>query len=292
MIINQIVKGSGGGSAPLSLVYTDNAGVITKASTPIDFTGATTLSGGTLGYTFSYAFYGSSMTQTTVDMSQITSITGLFTCNHMYSRTNITSVDLSSLSEVGASDSSGSSSYACSQMFAICGSLVDIDLSGLTTVRGSRTMSFCFDRCTSLPSINLSSLSTIEADYGFEKSFYGCTSLASANFNSLTRASIYCFAQAFNGCTSLTSVSFPALSSLLQRAFEYAFANCTSLSTLYFGGLTTTSFGSATNQFNGMLSGVTGCTVHFPAAIQGTIGSWSDVTAGFDGTNTTVLFDL
>jgi hypothetical protein len=41
-----------------------------------------------------------------------------------------------------------------------------------------------------------------------------------------------------------------------------------------------------------MLQGVTGCTVHFPSNLQSVIGSWSDVTARFGGTNTTVLFDL
>ena len=41
-----------------------------------------------------------------------------------------------------------------------------------------------------------------------------------------------------------------------------------------------------------MLSGVTGCTVHFPSNLQSVIGSWTSVSAGFSGTNTTVLFDL
>ena len=41
-----------------------------------------------------------------------------------------------------------------------------------------------------------------------------------------------------------------------------------------------------------MLRGVTGCTVHFPSNLEAVIGSWSDVTNGFGGTNTTVLFDL
>jgi hypothetical protein len=41
-----------------------------------------------------------------------------------------------------------------------------------------------------------------------------------------------------------------------------------------------------------MLPGVTGCTVHFPSNLQSVIGSWADVTEGFGGTNTTVLFDL
>jgi hypothetical protein len=71
---------------------------------------------------------------------------------------------------------------------------------------------------------------------------------------------------AFYGCASLTSVSFPAL--------------------------TSTSFGSYTNQFSDMLGDVDGCTVHFPSNLQSVIGSWSDVTSGFGGSRTTVLFDL
>ena len=76
------------------------------------------------------------------------------------------------------------------------------------------------------------------------------------------------------------------------NAFNEAFRNCTSLTSLSFPALTTSSFGGSTTQFYRMLSGVRGCTVHFPAAIQSTIGSWADVTNGFGGTNTTVLFDL
>ena len=41
-----------------------------------------------------------------------------------------------------------------------------------------------------------------------------------------------------------------------------------------------------------MLSGVTGCTVHFPSNLETVIGDWSSVTSGFGGTDTTVLFDL
>jgi hypothetical protein len=72
----------------------------------------------------------------------------------------------------------------------------------------------------------------------------------------------------------------------------YAFQGCTKLKTLSFPALTSNSFGSYTNQFNNMLSGVTGCKVHFPSNLQSVIGSWSSVTSGFTGTNTTVLFDL
>ena len=72
----------------------------------------------------------------------------------------------------------------------------------------------------------------------------------------------------------------------------YAFRGCTALTSVSFPALTANSFGTRTDQFNSMLSGCSNVTVHFPAAIQSTIGSWASVTAGFGGTNTTVLFDL
>ena len=97
----------------------------------------------------------------------------------------------------------------------------------------------------------------------------------------------------FSGCSNLISVDLSDLENItgdnaLANAFEY----CTSLTSLSFPALTTTSFGSNTNQFNNMLLGINGCTVHFPQEIEGTIGNWSDVLAGFGGTNTEVLFDI
>ena len=92
---------------------------------------------------------------------------------------------------------------------------------------------------------------------------------------------------------ALTSAIFPKLKEINGgNIFSYCFGYCTSLTTVSFPALKSTSFGSYTNQFNNMLLGCTGVTVHFPSNLQSVIGSWSDVTAGFGGTNTTVLFDL
>ena len=124
--------------------------------------------------------------------------------------------------------------------------------------------------------------------------FQGCTSLTSVDLSSLTTvpgsSALY---YAFNGCTRLASVDLSSLTTLTgSGALVYAFRNCTGLTSLSFPALTDSSFGSRTDQFNNMLSKVRGCTVHFPAAIQSKIGSWSSVTSGFGGTNTTVLYDL
>lgn len=107
-----------------------------------------------------------------------------------------------------------------------------------------------------------------------------------------------CIPRAFTGFTALEEIKLTNLSDLsVSNALGGtasrggAFAN-TAIQTLSFPALKSTSFGTNTNQFNYMLKGVTGCTVHFPSNLQSVIGSWSSVTSGFGGTNTTVLFDL
>ena len=104
-------------------------------------------------------------------------------------------------------------------------------------------------------------------DYVLSYSFYGSLGVIGANFS---------------GLTNITG----------EKSLYMTFANCTNLVEIQFPDLTPTSFGTNTNQFNSMLSGVTGCTVHFPSSIETTINAWSDVIAGFGGTNTTILFDL
>lgn len=103
---------------------------------------------------------------------------------------------------------------------------------------------------------------------------------------------------AFYNFTKLKYISLPSLSDLTS---EYALGSNDSvyspfgnslLKEICFPSLNSSSFGSYTNQFDNMLRGVTGCTVHFPSNLQSVIGSWSSVTSGFGGTNTTVLFDL
>lgn len=100
-------------------------------------------------------------------------------------------------------------------------------------------------------------------------------------------------AYAFSGCINLTTpVVFTGITTLDNSCLQNCFQNCTGLTSISFPDLKSTSFGSYTNQFNNMLLNVTDCTVHFPSNLQGVIGSWADITAGFGGTNTVVLWDL
>ena len=201
--------------------------------------------------------------------------------------TSLTSVDLSPLT-------AASGEQALYLAFRNCTGLTSVNLSSLTTVSGKHAFYSTFQKCTNLTSVDLSSLTTVNGEESFSGAFNGCTSLTSVDFSSLTNVSGYqaSFKYAFSGCTKLASVNFSSLAKLGgQSTFYYAFSNCSSLTSLSFPALTADSFYSAVNQFNNMLSGVTVCTVHFPAAIQAKIETMTGYP-NFGGTNTTVLFDL
>ena len=156
--------------------------------------------------------------------------------------------------------------YALANAFYSCPSLTSVDLSSLTKVSGEDAFYEAFYNCTALTSVDLSSLTTLSGRNALASAFDVCTALTSVEFSSLTTVSGYhALSNTFSRCNSLTSLSFPALT----------------VSGLQFGS----------SQFDNMLYRVTGCTVHFPAAVQAEIEATSGYP-NFGGTNTTVLFDL
>lgn len=174
-------------------------------------------------------------------------------------KTGATSADLSHIEEVSGTNGMYDAFFNSS--------LVTLDISGLKTISGQYGMAFAFANSESLATVDISGLETISSDYGAQR--------------------------LFSQCYSITTVRFTSLANLTgSSALKWSFHSCRSLTDLYFPALTANSFGSYTNQFNGMLANTSGVTVHFPAAIQSTISGWSDVTNGFGGTNTTVLYDL
>lgn len=211
--------------------------------------------------------------------------------------------------------------YALQYAFYNCTPLISADLGHLTTVSGGYALSNAFYGCTNLASINFGSLVNISSDRAFYRAFLGCSSITSAAFPLLdTISGNNAFNYAFSGCTNLTSINLSALStvsgsSAMANAFESCtnltsinfaslseiaggsalsntFKGCTSLASISFPALTSSSFpGSVTNQLTNMVSGVTGCTIHFPAAVQAKIETMTGYP-NFGGTNTTVLFDL
>ena len=175
-------------------------------------------------------------------------------------------------------------------------SLTSISFPKLETIN-SKTVSGEFSSAffgTNITKAEFPKLKTISSFYGvFDSAFNACKLLTEISFPELeTCSGRSCFSYAFYACGSLTQASFPKLKTVGRYCFQSAFGYCSSLESVSFPALNSTSFGYNTDQFNLMLKNVTGCTVHFPSNLQSVIGSWSDVTNGFGGTNTTVLFDL
>ena len=158
---------------------------------------------------------------------------------------------------------------------------------------GKYSLAYAFYSCPSLTSVDLSSLTKVSGEDAFYEAFYNCTALTSVDLSSLTTLSgRNALAFAFDVCTALTSVEFSSLTTVSGYHSLYnTFSRCNSLTSLSFPALTVSGLQYGSSQFDNMLYGVTGCTVHFPAAVQAKI----EATAGypnFGGTNTTVLFDL
>ena len=206
--------------------------------------------------------------------------------DHAFATCNwITSADFSSLTKITGEN-------ALDHAFYQGHSFASFDFSSLTQVTGTDAFNSAF-ASTVITSADFSSVTTFGGGlYQFRSAFQYCTSLTSVDFSSLRGAgNTGCFNGAFTGCTSLTSVNFSSLTSVVgDGPFGSAFKNCRALRTISFPALT--SFGTTfTNQFSNMLSGVTGCTLHFPAAAQAKVEALTGYP-NFGGTNTVVLFDL
>lgn len=158
---------------------------------------------------------------------------------------------------------------------------------------GKYALAYAFYSCPSLTSVDLSSLTKVSGEDAFYEAFYNCTALTSVNLSSLTTLSgRNALASAFDVCTALTSVDFSSLTTVSgYHALYNTFSRCNSLTSLSFPALTVSGLQYGSSQFDNMLYGVTGCTVHFPAAVQAKIEATSGYP-NFGGTNTTVLFDL
>ena len=155
--------------------------------------------------------------------------------------------------------------YGLPYAFYNCKGLTNLDLSSVTSITGSDVLRACFSSCSNLVSVDFSGLETINGSDALNSAFQYCGALASVDFSSLRRITSYnAMYHAFESCRSLTSLSFPSFDASVS------------------GG----------DALKNMLTGVTGCTVHFPASQESIMSSWSSVTNGFGGTNTTVLFDL
>lgn len=204
--------------------------------------------------------------------------------------TTITSVDMSSITEINGAD-------VLENFCNNCTNLTSVDLSGVTTINGSGAMDYAFSN-TSITGVDLSSLQTISSS-AMTNTFKDCPNISSIDLSSLTTlasgVSLNGTFSLSNNPTSplpLTSVTFTSLATVNGTSpMRNIFAKRDGL-TIYFPAFNSNTFGVMTTYLDNIVSGAVGCTVHFPSNMQSIIGNWSSVQNGFGGTNTTVLFDL
>ena len=235
-------------------------------------------------YALYYGWYNNTLLTGDISFVDLVSVTGSYGLSYtFYNCTNISSISFPKLEYIegygasGICQASGITSadlgkleviqnHGLSNGFSDCTNLVSVNLSSLTTIQDS-ALFYAFNRCTSLKSIDLSALKTIQGTSSFSSTFSQCSALTNVDFISVeTVGTGYGFSSCFYSATSLKRITFPSL--------------------------TFDSFMIVNSQFNNMLFGVTGCTVHFPVALEPMMENWSDVQNGFGGTNTNVLFDL
>lgn len=295
MIINQVVAGSGGGGAPAHYVEktVDANGVLRTGSNFIDLTGVD----GIAKYALAYGYYNvvfPENTIITIPCSQLTfdyAMYYAFSTSSFPGNNKIKSITFPNLTTI-------SGNYALAYLFDNSSlSLESIIFDKLETVSGGHALDYAFKFSSTnngnIQTVHFPKLETVSGEYAFRGCFSTQDALSQVNMPSLKTISAQRAFDSIFGYTLLQSFKFESLNTIPgTQALRTAFIACGLLQSLWFYALNTDSFGPYTNQFNGMLSSCSNVYVHFPIRIQSTIGSWSDVTNGFGGINTTVLFDL
>lgn len=218
----------------------DANGKLNNSTSLINLSGITDIG----EYCLANAYYGVVFpANTQIDLSSLTTISGAYACNFMFSHTqNITSVNLSNLTTI-------SGIGACQNMFSLSNNLTTFVFDSLTTISGMYVCDNMFKQCYNLISVDFPELTTISGNYEvFNNSFSQCTSLLTAKFNKLN-----------------------VINPNLSASYSQIFPLCYKLERVEFGGLTASTFASKKTQLQGLFNNTTGrdapngCTVHFPS---------------------------
>lgn len=175
-------------------------------------------------------------------------------------------------------------------------SIETVSFPALTSVGSQNTFSHAFDDCRKLSTVSFPVLETVSGTGNFQHAFNGTVMLKTISFPSLVNANG--FINAFTA-SGIETVQFPLLSNIgSTMVFYQTFVSCKKLTNIYFNSLTTTSFGSYTDQFNNIFDTVTGLdsgafTMHFPSNLETTIqGLTGYPTFGSYNNRLTLAFDL
>ena len=149
---------------------------------------------------FAFLFDDCSQLEGSLDMSWLTEA-GTNAFRFTFRNTGATSINISNLASISESGLYGT--------FYDCTNLTSVDLSSLTTVR-SYGLRNAFYGCTYLQSVSLPYLTTLTGTEAMRATFGGCTSLKTVVLKKLstTTGTTTPMTSTFTGCTALEVVDF------------------------------------------------------------------------------------
>ena len=245
-----------------------------------------------VNYCLYYRCYNNQNLTHGVEFPDLETVSGTYAAVSCFALTKITSCSLPKLKTITGNNAL--------QSLVATSYVTTISLPELETVSGNQGISNFCSGCSFLTSISLPKLKTVTGSYGIY-SLVASTAITSLSLPELTTANgSNCLGNICNNCVLLETASFTKLSDISgATVFVNAFLSAKKLKDVYFNGLTTTSFGSYINQFNGMFNATTGstatggCTVHFPSNLQSTISGLTGYpTFGGSASYITLAFDL
>lgn len=131
------------------------------------------------------------------------------------------------------------------------------------------------------------------APYGLAYAFYSSTGITGdVVFNNLTTIDVGGLIYAFGFNANIQSVRFPKLIEIKTGAFMDTFDQANS-TVFYFNAFTSDkAYDNVTNMNNMITVNSRNCIIHFPSNLQALLENHPNITSGFNGRNTTILFDL
>ena len=292
--------GSGGSSTKYgvsidnTLGSVDSDGVLQmpdNTAGDIVFTGVKDVS----NYVLYYKFNRNSNLACSVSFPDLETIRGTLALCHSFFLTHITSVSLPKLKTVSGNNAAN---YAFSNS-----NITSLSFPELVTVSGSSALQYLAADCSYLTSVSFPKLKTVSGGYGISYLAQN-TKITTISFPELETASAnYALQGLCSGCGLLETAYFEKLSAVASSyIFSNAFGSCKLITDIYFKALTTTSFGTSTNQFNGMFNGGSSSgtaatsgnvNVHFPSNLETTISGLTGYPLfGAARGRVTLLFDL
>ena len=276
-IINQVVKGCGGGNVPNNYVelYIENGQLKKGNVKSVDFSGVTTAT-----ETFYMLFKGDTTVSGSVILKDLTN-SGALCLRDTFYRTNVTYADLSGMTRVY-----GNGLYNTFQNTKLTG----FDMSNLTQIDSNYAMYYTFAGIQTLvgvfsfPKLEvcLGGMNVFSGDRNI--TFFGLPKLKTIGSNNVSSA----FQGFFGGCSGLTGVNINAVEEILgnYQQMDDAFTG-TAIQVFRFPMLTTVTNGIGTRAFS-----TTVTEFHFRIDAQATIEATAGYSTKWGATNATVYFDL